>query len=73
MSELHFSPPIQDRRRVSIRLAVLQAGLGVVFTVLAFSFWYFQVVQHAKYEELAENNHQRTIRAARPPRGDVRS
>src|SRR4029450_10407919 len=68
MSELHFSPPIQDRRKVSIRLTVLQAWLGVVFTSLAFSFWYFQIVQHAKYEELAENNHQRTI-PLRAPRG----
>jgi penicillin-binding protein 2 len=39
-----------------------------VFTLLAFSFWYFQVVQHEKYKELAENNHQRTI-ALRAPRG----
>ena len=35
---------------------------------LAFSFWYFQVVQHEKFKELAENNHQRTI-SLRAPRG----
>ncbi|MSO55661.1 MAG: penicillin-binding protein 2 [Acidobacteria bacterium] len=68
MAELHFTPPIQDRRKVSIRLAVLQGGFAVVFTALAVSFWYFQIVQHAKYEELAENNHQRTI-SLRAPRG----
>ena len=38
------------------------------FSVLAVSFWVLQVVQHAKYEELAENNHQRTL-ALRAPRG----
>src|SRR5262249_25880528 len=32
------------------------------------SFWVLQVVRHAKYEELAENNHQRTL-ALRAPRG----
>ena len=68
MSELNFSAPIEDRRRVTIRIVVLQVLLGVSFTVLAFSFWYFQVVQNAKYEELAANNHQRTI-ALRAPRG----
>jgi penicillin-binding protein 2 len=39
-----------------------------VFAVLAMSFWYLQVVQHAKFQEMAENNHQRTL-ALRAPRG----
>ncbi len=47
---------------------VLQVAFGIIFTTLAFSFWYFQVVQNAKYEELAANNHQRTI-PLRAPRG----
>ena len=34
------------------------------------SFWVLQVVQHAKFEEMAENNHQRTL-ALRAPRGMV--
>jgi penicillin-binding protein 2 len=63
-----FSAPIEDRRSVTIRLVVLQVGCAVVFTILAFSFWYFQVVQYEKFRELAENNHQRTI-ALRAPRG----
>ena len=63
-----FTGPVEDRRSITIRLVVLQVGCAVVFTVLAFSFWYFQVVQHEKYRELAENNHQRTI-ALRAPRG----
>jgi penicillin-binding protein 2 len=40
----------------------------VVFAVLAVSFWMLQIVQHAKFEEMAENNHQRTL-ALRAPRG----
>jgi penicillin-binding protein 2 len=43
-------------------------GSAVIFTLLAFSFWFFQVVQHEKFKELAENNHQRTL-ALRAPRG----
>jgi penicillin-binding protein 2 len=56
-----FSAPIEDRRSVTIRLVVLQVGCAVVFTILAFSFWYLQVVQNEKFRALAENNHQRTI------------
>lgn len=63
-----FTAPIEDRRSITIRLVILQVSCAVVFAILAFSFWYFQVVQHEKYQELAENNHQRTI-SLRAPRG----
>ena len=63
-----FTGPIEDRRSLTIRLVVLQVGCGVVFAILAFSFWYLQIVQNEKFTELAENNHQRTI-ALRAPRG----
>ena len=63
-----FTPPVEDRRSVTVRLVVLQVSLTLIFTILACSFWYFQVVQHEKYNELAENNHQRTI-SLRAPRG----
>ncbi|PYR39577.1 MAG: penicillin-binding protein 2 [Acidobacteria bacterium] len=42
----------------------------MVFSILAVSFWALQVVEHAKFEEMAENNHQRTL-ALRAPRGLV--
>ena len=58
----------EERRAISTRLVVLQAATGVLFAVLAFGFWYLQVVQHAKFQEMAENNHQRTL-ALRAPRG----
>jgi len=51
----------EERRRVGIRLSVLQYLITVVFSGLAVSFWVLQVVQHAKFEEIAENNHQRTL------------
>src|SRR5437870_5930505 len=65
-----MAAPIEDRRRLALRLSVLQYVITVLFSVLAVSFWVLQVVQHAKFEELAENNHQRTL-ALRAPRGLV--
>src|SRR5439155_838303 len=53
---------------VTVRLYVLQVVISVAFAALACGFWYFQVVQNAKFVELADNNHQRTI-ALRAPRG----
>src|SRR5215831_883424 len=61
---------IEDRRRVTTRLSILQYNITVIFSILAVSFWVLQVVQHAKFEEMAENNHQRTL-ALRAPRGLV--
>src|SRR5215813_15547027 len=61
---------VEDRRKASLRLNALQFVIAVLFSLLAVSFWTLQVVQHAKYEELAENNHQRTL-ALRAPRGLV--
>lgn len=60
----------EERRRVTLRLSVLQYVTTVVFSALAVSFWVLQVVQHEKFEEMAENNHQRTL-ALRAPRGIV--
>jgi cell division protein FtsI/penicillin-binding protein 2 len=41
------------RRKLAIRLSVLEGLIAVVFTALAIGFWVVQVVQHAKFEELA--------------------
>src|SRR5881227_1625003 len=60
----------EDRRLATIRLAVLTYGVVGIFTTLAVGFWVMQVVEHAKFEEMAENNHQRTL-ALRAPRGIV--
>jgi penicillin-binding protein 2 len=60
----------ETRRGISIRLSILQYTITVLFSILAVGFWVLQVVQHAKFEEMAENNHQRTL-ALRAPRGVV--
>ena len=60
----------EDRRRATIRLTVLQYTIIAIFSTLAIGFWVLQVVEHAKFEEMAENNHQRTL-ALRAPRGLV--
>src|SRR5688572_9978686 len=61
---------IEERRRAGVRLTVLQYLVTLVFTALAVGFWVLQVVQHAQYREMAENNHQRTL-GLRAPRGVV--
>ena len=58
----------ENRRRIGERLVGLQVGIIVVFAALGICFWVLQIVQHAKYQEMAENNHQRTL-ALRAPRG----
>ncbi len=51
-----------------MRLLVLQVAAVAVFAALAIGFWFLQVAQHARFQEMAENNHQRTL-ALRAPRG----
>jgi penicillin-binding protein 2 len=58
----------EDRRRITVRLTVLQVSVVITFAALAISFWFLQIVQHSRFEEMAENNHQRTL-ALRAPRG----
>jgi penicillin-binding protein 2 len=53
---------------VTTRLSILQYVIAALFSFLAISFWVLQVVEHARFEEMAENNHQRTL-ALRAPRG----
>src|SRR6266478_3680982 len=60
----------EDRRRATSRLTILQYTVIGIFSTLAVGFWVMQVVEHAKFEEMAENNHQRTL-ALRAPRGIV--
>lgn len=60
----------EDRRRLATRLTWLRVAVMVVFGLLAGGFWFFQVVQHTKFQEMAENNHQRTL-SLRAPRGVI--
>ncbi len=61
---------IEDRRKLGARLTILQYAITAIFSILAVSFWALQVVQHARFEEMAENNRQRTL-PLRAPRGIV--
>jgi penicillin-binding protein 2 len=64
-----MAPP-EERRQIGSRLTTLQYVIVAIFAVLSISFWTLQVAQHAKFEEMAENNNQRTL-ALRAPRGLV--
>jgi penicillin-binding protein 2 len=60
----------KDRRKLVTRLVVVQYLVIAGFVALALAFWYFQVVQHEKFREMAENNHQRQL-GLRAPRGVI--
>jgi penicillin-binding protein 2 len=50
-----------NRRGLTIRLAVLQYLIAVTFAALAVGFWIFQIAQHDKFLEMAENNRLRKV------------
>jgi penicillin-binding protein 2 len=50
-----------DRRSLTIRLSVLQYLVAVLFAALAVGFWIFQIAQHQKFLEVAENNRLRKL------------
>jgi penicillin-binding protein 2 len=58
----------EERQTLASRLMVLRVVAVVLFALLAASFWFFQIIQHAKFQEMAENNHQREL-PLRAPRG----
>jgi penicillin-binding protein 2 len=58
----------EDRRSITTRLAVLRGFAIICVGLLAVGFWVLQVVQHAKFDEMATNNRMRTI-PLRAPRG----
>jgi penicillin-binding protein 2 len=55
-----------DRRHLSLRLSVMQTVVAIVFALLAVGFWVFQVAQHEKFKEIAENNHLRSLPVPAP-------
>src|SRR3982751_397292 len=57
------SPAIlpDDRRSLTLRLTVIQYVIGGLFAALAVGFWIFQVAQHEKFAEMAEENHLRRL------------
>jgi penicillin-binding protein 2 len=59
MSTTNLMP--DDRRSLTIRLSVLQYLVAVIFAGLAVCFWIFQIAQHQKFLETAENNRTRKL------------
>ena len=60
----------EDRRRLTHASRCCGCRLASPLAMLACGFWFFQVVQHAQFKEMAENNHQRTL-TLRAPRGII--
>ena len=58
----------ETRRLLHSRLDILRAGVAVGVGLLVVVFWVLQVVEHARYRDIAENQQVRTI-ALRAPRG----
>ena len=59
----------QEERKVpGVRIGVVQVAVVVGFVLLAGTFWFFQIIQHERFREMAENNHQREL-VLRAPRG----
>lgn len=58
----------EDRQSFTLRLMALRIGAIVMFVVIAAAFWTFQVLDHEKYQQLAERQHLRTL-PLRAPRG----
>jgi penicillin-binding protein 2 len=50
-----------DRRGLQLRLSVLQYSVALLVFCLAVAFWIFQVAHHAKYRDMADNNHMRRL------------
>src|SRR6476469_7697126 len=50
-----------DRRSLTLRLSFMQYLVAVAFAALAIGFWVFQVAQHEKFREMAEENHLRRL------------
>jgi penicillin-binding protein 2 len=58
-----MTTPLQpdDRRNLGQRLFVMQAAAAGLFALLVVAFWVFQIAQHQKFKEIAENNHRRRL------------
>ncbi|MGH9410601.1 MAG: penicillin-binding protein 2, partial [Vicinamibacterales bacterium] len=50
-----------DRRGLTVRLSTVQSVVAVAFAALAVGFWIFQIAQHDKFREMADNNHIRKL------------
>jgi penicillin-binding protein 2 len=58
----------EDRQTLALRISILRIAAFAAFGLLAASFWFFQIIEHEQFQEMAENNHQREL-PLRAPRG----
>jgi penicillin-binding protein 2 len=59
---------MEERHTLSTRVFVIRALLVGAFVLLIGAFWFFQIIEHDRFQEMAENNHQREL-SLRAPRG----
>jgi penicillin-binding protein 2 len=59
---------LEERHTLATRITILRVAVIAAFALLAVSYWYFQIVQRARFQEMAENNHLREL-TLRAPRG----
>src|SRR5215210_945551 len=50
-----------DRKSLTLRLSVLQYLLATLFAGLAVAFWVFQIANHEKFREMADNNYMQRV------------
>lgn len=60
----------ENRRELSSRIEIARIAVGAVFAMLAFAYWYVQIVRGEYYFELSENNRIRSVKLT-APRGYV--
>jgi len=60
----------ENRRDLSSRIEIARVAVGAVFALLAFAYWYVQIVRGDYYFELSENNRIRSVKL-NAPRGYV--
>ena len=65
---MYIKVPAREGRHSKALIALFQGGVVLVFVILLGAFWNFQVGQHERFLEMAENNHQRRL-SLRAPRG----
>jgi penicillin-binding protein 2 len=50
-----------DRRSLTLRLSVLQYLIAFLFASLAVAFWIFQIANHDRFREMADNNYMQRL------------
>ena len=65
---MYIKVPVREGRHSKALIALFQGAVVLVFVILLGAFWNFQVGQHERFLQMAENNHQRHL-SLRAPRG----